>query len=73
MDRGSGGIQMEAYTLGDKRITRGLKGSTISCNRMALTHFSISKGYRMKEAKVIRSCDILAIYKEYFLVFYIQF
>jgi hypothetical protein len=42
MDKGRSGKMMEVYTLGDTRITGGLKGSTISCNSMAITHSSMS-------------------------------
>jgi hypothetical protein len=75
MDKGSIGMMMEVYTLGDTRMATGLKGSSISCNRMALTHSSMSRGdglRRRKLAKVIRLCDSLAIYKEYFLVYHLH-
>jgi hypothetical protein len=49
MDKGSGGIQMEVYTLGDTRMTKRLKGRSISCNRMALTHSSMSSMMMMKK------------------------
>jgi hypothetical protein len=42
MDKGRCGIQMEVYTLGDTRMATRLKGRSISCNRMALTHSSMS-------------------------------
>jgi hypothetical protein len=42
MDKGSSGIEMEVCTLGDTRMTSRLKGRSISCNRMALTHSSMS-------------------------------
>jgi hypothetical protein len=42
-DKGRSGMVMEVYTLGDTRITIGLKGSCISCNRMALTHSLITR------------------------------
>jgi hypothetical protein len=73
MDKGSSGEMMEVYTLGDTRVTGGLKGRSISCNRMALTHSSMSRvDRRRKLAKVIRSCDALAIYIEYFRVYYLH-
>jgi hypothetical protein len=43
MDKGSIGQVMEVYTLGDTRMTTGLKGRSMSCNRMALTHSSMSR------------------------------
>jgi hypothetical protein len=43
MDKGKiGGEMMEAYTLGDTKRATGLKGRSISCNRMALTHSLMS-------------------------------
>jgi hypothetical protein len=48
MDKGRIGMVMEEYTLGDTRIGIGLKGRSISCNRMALTHSSMSS---IKEEK----------------------
>jgi hypothetical protein len=42
MDKGRSGMMMEVYTLGDSRIAKGLKERSISCNRMALTHSSMS-------------------------------
>jgi hypothetical protein len=42
MDKGRCGEVMELYTLGDTRMAAGLKGRSISCNRMALTHSSMS-------------------------------
>jgi hypothetical protein len=44
MDKGSIGMMIgkEVYTLVDTRMARGLKGRSISCNRMALTHFLMS-------------------------------
>jgi hypothetical protein len=55
MDKGRRGKMMEVYTLGDTtRMASGLKGSTISCNRMALTHSSRSssiEGQRYKRRK----------------------
>jgi hypothetical protein len=53
MDKGSrGGEWMEVYTLGDTRMAGGL---SISCNRMALTHSSMSSikkdGKRLRRRK----------------------
>ena len=42
MDKGSTGM-MERYTLGDGRITAGLKGNCTSCKKMVLTHYIIIK------------------------------
>jgi hypothetical protein len=42
MDKGRGGMMMEVYTLVDTRMVAGLKIRSISCNRMALTHSSMS-------------------------------
>ena len=41
MDKGSTGM-MEVYTLGDTRMTEGLKGRSMSCNEITLTHYSMS-------------------------------
>ena len=38
MDKGSSGMMMETYTLGDSRMTTELKERCTSCNKMALTH-----------------------------------
>jgi hypothetical protein len=42
MDKGRSGGRMEVYTLGDTRDCTGLKGRSISCNSMAITHSSMS-------------------------------
>ena len=42
MDKGRSGRMMELYTLGDGRMTSELKERNTSCNRMALTHSSMS-------------------------------
>jgi hypothetical protein len=49
MDKGRSGREMEVYTMGDTRITTGLKGRSISCNRMALTHSSITSRERRRK------------------------
>ncbi len=41
MDKGRSGM-MEIYTLGDTRMTTNLKERCTSCNRMALTHSTMS-------------------------------
>jgi hypothetical protein len=49
MDKGRSGGMMEVYTLGDSRMTIGLKGRFMSCNGIALTHSpmsSINEGMR---------------------------
>jgi hypothetical protein len=51
MDKGRSGIQMEVYTLGDTRMATGLKGTSISCNRMALTHSSMSSMMELGETE----------------------
>ncbi len=64
MAKGRGGI-VETYTLGDTRMTRGLKGSSMSCKRIALTHSSMSsikdgmRSRRKRLAKVIKSYEDL--------------
>ena len=42
MDKGRDGMMMEVYSSGDTSITGGLKGRSMSCNQMALTHSSMS-------------------------------
>ena len=43
MDKGSTGRIMEVYTLGDTRMAlTGLKGRSMSCNEITLTHSSMS-------------------------------
>jgi hypothetical protein len=42
MDKGRNGNGMEIFTLGDTRISPGLKERSISCNRMAFTHSFMS-------------------------------
>jgi hypothetical protein len=41
MDKGRSGIMMEVYSSGDTSITGGLKGRSMSCSQIALTHSSI--------------------------------
>ena len=60
MDKGrSGGL--DGYTLGDTRMTTRLKGRSMSCRRIALTHSSMSsikmdgkRSRRRKSANVTR-------------------
>jgi hypothetical protein len=40
MDKERNGIKMEVYTLEDTRMTTGLKGRSMNCKEIALTHFS---------------------------------
>ncbi len=42
MDKGRDGLIVEVYTSGDSRMTGGLKGRSMSCNQMALTHSSMT-------------------------------
>jgi hypothetical protein len=54
MDKGRSGMMMEVYTLGDTRITKGLKGRSMSCKEIAHTHSSMSsmkKGKRLRRKK----------------------
>jgi hypothetical protein len=54
MDKGRHGEMMEVYTLGDTRITTGLKGRSMSCKQITLTHSSMSsmkKGKRLRRKK----------------------
>jgi hypothetical protein len=49
MDKRSTGNMMEVYTLGDTRMAlTGLKGRSMSCNEITLTHCSMSS---MKEGE----------------------
>ncbi len=48
MDKGRYGMMMEVYSSGDSRITGGLKGRSMSCIQMALTHSSMSSVYEVK-------------------------
>ena len=47
-DRESHGEMMEVFTLGDTKITAGLKGRYMSCNKIKLTHSIMSS---IKEEK----------------------
>ena len=42
MDKERNGEKMEVYTLEDTRIATGLKGRSMNCKEIALTHFSKS-------------------------------
>jgi hypothetical protein len=42
MDKGSIGMMMEIYTLGDGRMTSELKEGCTSCKMITLTHSSMS-------------------------------
>jgi hypothetical protein len=48
MDKERSGEMMVAYTLGDSRMTTGLKGRSMSCNQMALAHSSMSSMKNIK-------------------------
>ena len=41
MDKESTGVKMEVYTLEDTRITKRLKGRSMNCKEIELTHFSL--------------------------------
>jgi hypothetical protein len=51
MDKERHGEMMEVYILEDTRMATGLKGKSISCNRMALTHSSMSRGEGLRRRK----------------------
>jgi hypothetical protein len=41
MDKERSGMMMEVYILEDSRIAAGLKGRSMSCKEITLTHFSL--------------------------------
>ena len=46
MDKESGGIFVEIYTLGDGRMANQLKERCTSCKKMALTHSTMSSSMK---------------------------
>jgi hypothetical protein len=53
MDKGRYGIMMEVYSLGHIKMIKRLKGRSMSCKEITLTHYSVSsmKGMKRKRLK----------------------